>query len=132
MALKEHRSRKKNLLSTVAPGILVAATGIGAGDLTTAAFTGTKLGVAILWAVVAGAFFKFILNEGLTRWQLATGTTLLEGAMSHLGRPAQYSFLIYFLAWTFLVAAALMSACGVVAQAIFPLFHNSSTGKICY
>ena len=41
-----------------------------AGDLATAAFTGTKLGVAILWVVVLGAFIKFVLNEGLTRWQL--------------------------------------------------------------
>ena len=65
--------KKKNLLAIIGPGILVAATGIGAGDLATAAFTGTSLGLAILWAVVLGAFFKYILNEGLTRWQLATG-----------------------------------------------------------
>ena len=123
---------KKGLLSVVGPGILVAATGIGAGDLATAAFTGTKLGVAILWAVVLGAFFKFVLNEGLTRWQLATGTTLLEGAVSHLGRPARYGFLVYLLAWSFMVAAALMSACGAASHAILPLFQDPSTGKIVY
>ena len=66
-----------SFLKKVGPGILVAATGVGAGDLATAAFTGTKLGVAILWVVVLGAFIKFVLNEGLTRWQLATGSTLL-------------------------------------------------------
>ena len=86
-------TRGKNLLTIIGPGILVAATGVGAGDLATATFTGTKLGLAILWAVVLGAFFKFVLNEGLTRWQLATGDTLLEGASNCLGRPAQYSFL---------------------------------------
>ena len=37
--------------------MLVAATGIGAGDLATAAFAGSKLGLAILWAVILGAFF---------------------------------------------------------------------------
>ncbi len=124
--------KKKYQFAVIGPGILVAATGIGAGDLATAAFTGTYLGLAILWAVVVGAFFKFILNEGLTRWQLATGDTLLEGAMSHLGRPAQYIFLIYLLAWSFMVAAALMSACGVVFQAIFPVIGDPSTGKIIY
>lgn len=31
---------KRNLLSIIGPGILVAATGIGAGDLATAAFNG--------------------------------------------------------------------------------------------
>ncbi len=122
----------KNLLAIIGPGMLVAATGVGAGDLATATFAGTKLGLAILWAVVLGAFFKFVLNEGLTRWQLATGDTLLEGAMNYLGRPAQYSFLVYLLAWSFMVAAALMSACGVAAHAMLPLSGDPSTGKIVY
>ena len=121
---------KHSFLKKIGPGILVAATGVGAGDLATAAFTGTKLGVAILWAVVLGAFIKFVLNEGLTRWQLATGSTLLEGAMG-LGRVAQYGFLLYLLAWSFMVAAALMSACGVAAQAILPM-EDAVTGKIVY
>ena len=123
---------RKNLLTIIGPGILVAATGIGAGDLATAAFSGSKLGVAILWAVIVGALFKFILNEGLARWQLATGSTLIEGAMQNLGRLTQYIFLIYLLIWSFMVAAALMSACGVTAQAIFPLADNPSKGKIVY
>ena len=123
---------KKAFLSIIGPGILVAATGVGAGDLATAAFTGSRLGLTILWAVVLGAFFKFVLNEGLTRWQLATGETLLEGAMSRLGWPAQYLFLVYFLAWSFMVAAALMGACGATAQAMFPFFQEPTNGKIVY
>ena len=55
----------KNILAILGPGILVAATGIGAGDLATAAFSGSKLGLVILWAVIVGTLFKFILNEGL-------------------------------------------------------------------
>ena len=51
---------------------LVAATGVGAGDLATATLTGAHLGTAILWAVLIGAGLKFVLNEALTRWQLAT------------------------------------------------------------
>jgi Mn2+/Fe2+ NRAMP family transporter len=125
-------SVKRNLLSIIGPGILVAATGIGAGDLATAAFAGSKLGLAILWAVLLGAFFKFVLNEGLARWQLATGETLIEGAVSHLGRSVLYGFLLYLIIWSFLVAAALMSASGVAIQAIFPVLFNPSMGKIIY
>lgn len=124
--------RRPGVLTIIGPGVLVAATGVGAGDLATAALAGTKLGVAVLWAVLLGAFFKFVLNEGLTRWQLATGETLLEGAMERLGRPAQYIFLIYLLVWTFSVAAALMSACGIASQSIYPVSEDPSTGKIIY
>ena len=123
---------RKSLFAMLGPGILVAATGVGAGDLATAAFAGSKLGVAVLWAVVLGAGIKYLLTEGLTRWQLATGETLLEGSMSRLGRPAQYIFLIYLLLWSFMVAAALMSACGVAAHAILPLAATPATGKIIY
>ena len=43
---------RRSLRSAIGPGILVAATGGGAGDLATGAFAGAKLGVAVLWAVV--------------------------------------------------------------------------------
>ena len=122
----------RNPLSILGPGILVAATGVGAGDLATAGFAGSELGVAILWAVLAGSFFKFVLSEGITRWQLATGQTLLEGAVVRLGRPVQYLFLGYLVVWSFLVAAALMSACGVASHALLPLHSDPVTGKIIH
>ncbi|MAF09550.1 iron transporter, partial [Candidatus Poribacteria bacterium] len=50
-----HTSRARGVLSVIGPGILVAATGVGAGDLATGAFTGSQLGTAVLWAVVVGA-----------------------------------------------------------------------------
>ena len=124
--------RAARLLALITPGLLVAATGVGAGDLATAAFTANKLGVAVLWAVVLGAFLKFVVNEGLARWQLATGETLLEGAVRRLGRPVRYVFGIYFFLWSFFVGSALMSACGVAIHAIVPVFPDAATGKIVF
>ena len=42
------------LLHVILPGLLVAATGVGAGDLATASIAGSLLGVSVLWAVIAG------------------------------------------------------------------------------
>jgi Mn2+/Fe2+ NRAMP family transporter len=36
------------LVTLIGPGLLVAATDVGAGDLATGAFAGTKLGVTVL------------------------------------------------------------------------------------
>ena len=124
-------TKKNALLSIVGPGILVAATGVGAGDLATGALAGSKLGVAVLWAVLLGAGLKFLLNEGLARWQLATGSTLLEGCTVHLGRAVQWCFLAYLLIWSFFVGSALMSACGATGHAIRPLF-TPEIDKILY
>jgi len=123
---------KPAILSLIGPGLLVAATGVGAGDLATASFAGSQLGTAILWAVVVGAFLKFTLTEGLARWQLATGETLLEGAVHRLGRGVAWLFLPYLLLWSFFVGSALMSACGVTLHAMIPVFEDASQGKVVF
>ena len=122
----------RQTFSIIALGILVTATGVGAGDLATAAFTGNKLGTTVLWAVLLGAFLKFVLNEGLMRWQLATKETILEGAINRLGIAVPLVFLPYLLLWSFFVGSALMSACGVTMHAIWPVFSSASQGKIIF
>jgi Mn2+/Fe2+ NRAMP family transporter len=112
--------------------MLVAATGVGAGDLAAAGLAGSQLGVAVLWAVLIGAFLKFVQTEGLARWQLATGTTVLEGTIALLGRPAIAIFMPYLIFWSFFVGAALMGACGVTLYAIFPVFDDPSTAKVVF
>jgi Mn2+/Fe2+ NRAMP family transporter len=118
--------------TVLGPGLLVAATGIGAGDLATASFTGSILGTAILWAAVVGAFLKYVVTEGLARWQLATGDTLLEGVVRRIGRPVGWFFLPYLVIWSFFVASALMSACGVTLHAMIPLFDDPVHGKVVF
>jgi Mn2+/Fe2+ NRAMP family transporter len=104
-----------------APGILLAATGVGAGDLLTATLAGSEAGLAVIWAVVVGAFLKWVLGEGLTRWQLATGTTLLEGWNDKLGVGMRWVFFVYLALFSLVVGTALVSACGVAGAAVLPI-----------
>lgn len=115
--------------SRIAPGILIAATGVGAGDLLMATLAGSQLGLAILWAAVLGAFLKWFLNEGIARWQMATDTTLLEGWFDHLGRWIRWVFLGYLLIWSFFVAGALINACGVAGSGLLRITDDPRTSK---
>ena len=124
--------RLTRILTIIGPGILIAATGVGAGDLALAAISGSRLGLAILWAVLLGAGIKFVLTEGLARYQLATGQTLLEGAMLRLGWTARVIFGAYLLLWSFFVANSLLSGCGIAMHAIFPVFEDASTGQVVF
>jgi Mn2+/Fe2+ NRAMP family transporter len=95
------------------PGLVVAATGIGSGDVVSATVGGARYGVVLLWAIVAGAFFKFVLQEGIARWQLATGKTALEGWADHLPAWVKWYFAVYLVLWTVAVSASLTNATGL-------------------
>lgn len=120
----------KSYLKIIGPGLLIAATGVGAGDLAGGAFAGSKLGMAVIWAVLLGALFKYVLTEGLARFQLATGKTLLEGLFEQYGKPVEILFFIYLIIWSFAVGSALISATGVAAHALYPVFESAENGKI--
>ena len=132
MTEKVPHGHKIALFAVIGPGLLVAATGVGSGDLATASFAGSRLGNGILWAAVLGAFLKFVVNEGLARWQLATGDTLIEGAVDKFGRVFGWLFLPYLLFWSFFVASAMMSGCGVTLHAMIPLFDDAADGKVAF
>src|SRR5688572_15780440 len=95
------------------PGIIMAASGIGASDIITATVGGATHGVTLLWALVLGAFFKYVLSEGLARWQLATDSTLLEGWARYLPQWVMKMFAAYLVLWGVAVSGALVSGCGL-------------------
>ena len=107
-------------LAWIGPGLAVAATGVGAGDLLAAMLAGAGFSTTLLWVIVVGATLKFVLNEGVARWQVATGSTLLEGWCLHLGPWFTGGFLAYLVLWSFIVAGGLMTACGVAGHALVP------------
>ncbi|MSO46127.1 MAG: iron transporter [Acidobacteria bacterium] len=110
--------------------MLVATTGVGAGDLLTASIAGSKAGVVILWSALVGSFMKWTLNEGIARWQMATGTTLLQGWFTRIGSWIQWVFLVYFVFWSFFVGGALITACGVAGASIFPIGSPTTSKNI--
>jgi Mn2+/Fe2+ NRAMP family transporter len=117
-------------IKDIGPGLVIAATGLGAGDLIAAAVAGARYGTTILWAAILGALVKFAMNEGLVRWQLATGITLLEGWMQRLPRIVSLYFLVYLVLWSFIVAGALIASTGLAAHALYPGISVSQWGML--
>jgi len=108
-------------LAAIGPAILLTATSVGAGDILTGSLAGAEAGLAVLWAVPAGITLKWTLTEGIARWQMATGTTLLEGWVTRLGGWIQWVFFPYLLLFTLVTSGMLASACGVAGAALIPL-----------
>ena len=70
----------------IGPGLVVAATGVGAADLVATLIAGSKYGYLLLWCAVLGCVMKIVLVEGAGRYSLATGRTIFEGwrSLGHL------------------------------------------------
>ncbi|MFJ3666081.1 Nramp family divalent metal transporter [Streptomyces sp. NPDC090106] len=103
----------------IGPGIVVAATGVGAGDLVATLIAGSNFGYTLLWAAVLGCLVKISLAEAAGRWHLSTGRTLFDG-WAGLGRWTWYFFGIYAVVWGFVYGAAAMSSSALPLQALFP------------
>jgi len=103
----------------IGPGLVVAATGIGAGDLVATLVAGSRFGYALAWTVVVGVVVKIALVEGAGRWSLATGRSIFEGWRS-LGRWTSVYFGVYVVVWGFVYGAAAMSSSALPLQALLP------------
>ncbi len=103
----------------VGPGLVVAATGIGAGDLVATLVAGSRFGYALLWAAVLGVIIKIFLGEGAGRYSLATGKTIFEGWRT-VGRWTTWYFGPYILIWGLVYGAAAMSSSALPLAALFP------------
>ncbi|WP_022925860.1 Nramp family divalent metal transporter [Serinicoccus marinus] len=105
--------------SLVGPGLIVAATGVGAADLVATVIAGQRFGYALLWAVIVGCLMKVVLVEGAGRYSLATGNTIYEG-WATLGRWTTWYFAPYIVIWGFVYGAAAMAGTGLPLASLFP------------
>ena len=109
----------------IGPGIVAAATGVGAGDLVATLVAGSKFGYALLWAAVIGTLLKISLAEAVGRWSLASGRTIFEG-WSSLGPGwfggrlnwASVYFGVYVVVWGFVYGATAMTASALPMAAV--------------
>ncbi|WP_030859870.1 Nramp family divalent metal transporter [Streptomyces sp. NRRL S-37] len=110
---------RKSSWRYIGPGIVVAATGVGAGDLVATLIAGSNFGYTLLWAAILGCLVKISLAEACGRWHLSTGRTLFDGWAS-LGRWTTWFFAVYAVIWGFVYGAAAMSSSALPLQALFP------------
>ncbi|MEV5545527.1 Nramp family divalent metal transporter [Streptomyces sp. NPDC052309] len=110
---------RKSSWRYIGPGIVVAATGVGAGDLVATLIAGSNFGYTLLWAAIIGCLVKISLAEACGRWHLSTGRTLFDGWAS-LGRWTTWFFAVYVVIWGFVYGAAAMSSSALPLQALFP------------
>ncbi len=113
----------------IGPGLVVAATGVGAADLVATLVAGSEYGYALLWCAIVGCVMKIVLVEGAGRYSLATGRTIFEG-WSSLGAWTTWYFGPYIVIWGFVYGAAAMAGTGLALYALMPFLGVKAWGII--
>lgn len=111
-----------SLLRRLGPGVLMAATAIGASHLVLSVQAGAAFGYTLLWVVLVANLVKYPAFEYGPRYAIATGHSLLEGYLRIPG-PFRWALLL-FLAGTVIqgvgVVAGVISITATVPQTLFP------------
>lgn len=103
----------------IGPGIVAAATGVGAADLVATLTAGSRYGYMLAWAVVVGVLMKILLVEGVGRYYLSTGKTIFQGWRT-LGAWTSWYFGPYIIIWGIVYGATAMSSTALPLAALFP------------
>lgn len=104
------------------PGLVMAATAIGASHLVLAPTAGAAFGYALLWAIPFSHLFKYPAFDFGPRFAVATGETLLEGYARVPGPRgwALWAFLVGTLVQGVTVLAGVLGVAAAVAAAALP------------
>src|SRR5688572_16632132 len=90
----------KRIFQSLGPGMIMAATAIGAGDMILSPVAGARYGFDLLWLVVFAHLFKYPAFEFAPRFAIANGHSLITGYYNVPG-PKGWGL------WIFLVTTVL-------------------------
>jgi Mn2+/Fe2+ NRAMP family transporter len=106
-------------LGRIGPGMVLAASIVGSGELIATTTLGAQVGFAVLWIILVSCAIKPVVQGELGRYTIATGDTGLEGFNRVPGPRAGVSWLVWV--WALTVTLTLLQVGGMyggVAQVL--------------
>ena len=66
------------ILKRIGPGMILAASIVGSGELIATTVLGAEVGYTLLWLIIISCLIKIVVQNELGRYSIATGETTLE------------------------------------------------------
>lgn len=110
-----------NILRKIGPGIVLAASIVGSGELIATTALGAKVGYTMLWLVVVSCLIKAVVQAFLGRYVIARAETGLD-AVNHVPGPRGRRINWVIVAWAAMVFMTLFQICAMfigVSQVMF-------------
>ena len=95
----------------IGPGMVLAASIVGSGELIATTTLGAQVGFTVLWIILVSCAIKPVVQAEFGRYTIATGDTGLEGFNRIPGPRAGVNWLVW--AWAITVALTLLQVGGM-------------------
>ena len=113
-----------NLIRKLGPGIILAGSIVGSGELIATTVLGAENGYTLLWLIVVSCVIKNIIQNELGRYAIGTGETTLEAFDRIPGPRLGVSWVVWLwvlmIAGTVLTIGAMLGAIGEVLNMLVP------------
>ena len=93
------------------PGLIIAGSIVGSGELIATTMLGAKVGFYALWVVIISCLIKVVIQEELGRYTIGSGETALR-ALDRVPGRLRVSWVVWF--WIVMTMAVTLQVGGIV------------------
>ncbi|HUG82054.1 MAG TPA: Nramp family divalent metal transporter [Bryobacterales bacterium] len=100
------------IFKRIGPGLILASSIVGSGELIATTVLGAENGYTLLWLIVVSCFIKIAVQNELGRYAIGTGETTLEAFNRVPGPRFKVSWVVWL--WALMVSMTLMQVGGML------------------
>jgi Mn2+/Fe2+ NRAMP family transporter len=99
-------------LRRLGPGLIIAGSIVGSGELIATTKTGAQAGMTLLWLILIGCLIKVFVQIELGRYTISSGDTCLAGLNRLPGRIGPANWILWY--WVILTLVSIAQLGGIV------------------
>ncbi len=100
------------ILRRLGPGLIIAASIVGSGELVATTKTGAQAGILLLWLIIIGCVIKVFVQVELGRFAISHGESTLSALNAIPGPRFRVNWLVWY--WCLMMLASLGQLGGIV------------------
>ncbi|MDA1315918.1 MAG: Nramp family divalent metal transporter [Acidobacteria bacterium] len=114
-------TRFVEIFKRIGPGLILASSIVGSGELIATTVLGAENGYTLLWLIIISCFIKIAVQNELGRYAIGTGETTLEAFNRVPGHVFGLSWVVWL--WALMVSMTLMQVGGMMGG-ISEILHD--------
>ena len=110
--IQEPPTTIRGILKQLGPGLIIAGSIVGSGELIATTTVGAEAGFVLMWLILIGCLIKVFVQIEFGRYTITTGRTTLEGMNEVPGKMGPANWICWF--WLIFIMVALIQVGGLI------------------